>query len=47
MGKVVATTPKLKSVAMEGGFSADVTAMLQSTPAGLSGPFHVAKKFIR
>ena len=47
MGKVIATAPTLKSVAMEGGFSANLNATLQSTPPGLTGPFHVAKKFIR
>jgi hypothetical protein len=48
MGKIVAMSPALKSTAaIQGGFKADMNAMLTSRPAGLGSPMFVAKKMVR
>jgi hypothetical protein len=48
MGKIVATSPALKSsTAIQGGFKADMNAMLTSVPTGLGRPMFVSKKMVR
>ncbi len=47
MGKVVTASPALVSPKMQGGFKADLGAMLQLTPAAISGPSSVLKKVVR
>jgi hypothetical protein len=47
MGKVVAVSPSLATPTMQGGFKADINAMLKVTPAGIGGPGNIMKKFVR
>jgi hypothetical protein len=48
MGKIVASSPALKNTsAIQGGFKANMNAMLTSAPAGLGSPMFVAKKMVR
>jgi hypothetical protein len=47
MGKIVTSSPALKSTAIQGGFKADMNAINTSVPAGLGRPMFVAKKMIR
>jgi hypothetical protein len=47
MGKVVASLPSFKTSAIQGGFKADINAVLKLAPEGISGPNSVLKKFVR
>jgi hypothetical protein len=47
MGHVVGTPAALIKPVMQGGFKADLGAMLKVIPEGISGPNAVLKKFIR
>ena len=47
MGKVMGSAPSLMSPKMVGGFKADINAMLQVSPGGISAPCSVLKKVVR
>lgn len=47
MGKVITASPALVSPKIQGGFSADLGAMLKLSPAGITGPGSILKKFVR
>jgi len=47
MGNVVTASPALLKPTMQGGFKADLGAMIKLTPEGISGPNAVLKKVVR
>lgn len=47
MGKVVTASPALVTPTMQGGFKADIGAMLKLMPEGIGSPNAVLKKFVR
>ena len=47
MGHLAAMSPELVSPVMQGGFKADLGAVLKAVPDGIGGPHTVLKKFVR
>jgi len=47
MGQLAASAPALVSPVMQGGFKADLGAMLKVTPEGIGAPQAILKKFVR
>ena len=47
MGKVVKASPALVAPTMQGGFKADLGAMLRVLPEGIGSPNAVLKKMVR
>jgi len=45
MGKVMGSAPSLMSPKMVGGFKADINAMLQVSPGGISAPYSQSWRF--